>query len=108
MDFFILLVHNVLLSNCIFEVSSLRDLKLWQVVLGTFKGHTFIIVSVKESKFLDYCPLTLKVKSLQYLVVRRTIDPTMQCHFPADLNLGKVNSFHEFLFFPLDALSYIF
>ena len=90
------------------EVSSLRDVKLWQVVLGVFKGHSFIIVSVKESKFLDCCPLTLKVKSLQSLVVLGTTHPTVQYHFPADLDLGKVKFFHEFLFFLLDALSYIF
>ena len=83
-------------------------MKLWQVVLGVFKGHSFIIVSVKDSKFLDYCPLILKVTSLQSLEVLGTTHPTMQCHFPVDLNLGKVNFFHEFLFFPLDALSYIY
>lgn len=75
---------------------------------GSFKGHSFIIVSVKESKFLDYCPLTLSVKSLQSSVVLGTTHPTMQCHFPVGMNLGKVNFFHEFLFFPLDTLSYIF
>jgi len=98
----------LLLCNCVFEVSSLQDVKLWQVVLGVFKDHTFIIVSVKESKLLDCCPLTLQVMPLQSLAVPGTAHPTTQCHFPADVDIGKVNFFHKFIFFPLDALSYIF
>jgi hypothetical protein len=95
----------ILLCNCVFEVSSLQGCEAWQVVLGVFKGHSFFIFSVQESK-LD--PLTLMMKAVQSLEALGTTHPTMQCHVPADLNLGKVNFFHEFLFFPPDALSHIF
>jgi len=57
MDFFYFVGTYLLLCNWLFEVSSLQDVKLWQVVLGGFKGHIFIIISVKESRFLDCCPL---------------------------------------------------
>jgi hypothetical protein len=41
-----------------------RDVKLWHVVLGVLKGHSLFIFIIKESTFLDFCPLTLKVKTL--------------------------------------------
>jgi hypothetical protein len=91
----------ILLRNCVFEVSSLQRCEAWQVVLGVLKGHSFFTFSVLESKLY---PLTLMVKAVQSLEVPGTTHPTMQCHVAADLNLGKVNFFHEFLSFHPDAL----
>jgi len=84
--FLFLLAHTYSYVIARLKFRVFRDVKLWQVVLGVLKGHSFIIIiSVKESKFLDFLSFEPKGKVITILRSTTNHSPNNAVSFPSKL-----------------------
>lgn len=80
-----LLAHTYSYVIAYLKFRVFRDVKLWQVVLGVLKGHSFIIVSVKKPKFLDLLSFKPEGKVITILRSTRNCSPNNAVSFPSKL-----------------------